>query len=132
MDLSRICELFECLLCNEQLGDRSKVLPCQHTFCKECLESWYTTKGYLQCPECRADYRGTTVDSLSPNVFLERIINEFSKNEEGNSKSGEKEPKKGLKRRPKETLWKVFSNYVFFVLELKYRFYRHRDLIKSG
>ena len=115
MDLSEICELFECLLCFEQLRDRSKVLPCQHTFCRECLDNWYAKKGYLQCPECRVDYQGTTVDSLSPNVFLERIINEFSKKDESNSKNGEKDFKKEQSKRPKRTLWKVLNNHPCFV-----------------
>lgn len=119
MDISRICELFECLLCCERLGDRSKVLPCQHTFCKECLDDWYATKGYLQCPECRTDYSGTTVDSLSPNVFLERIINEFSKKGDNDSRNREKDLKRGQSRRPKETLWKVFFNYPCFVVNIE-------------
>jgi len=106
MDISRLDELFECLLCCEHLGDRSKVLPCQHTFCRECLESWYVAKGHLQCPECRTDYMGTTVDSLSPNVFLERLLNGISKKDETNSNSEEKESKTGQSRRPRTTLWK--------------------------
>ncbi|XP_065059220.1 E3 ubiquitin-protein ligase SH3RF1-like [Rhopilema esculentum] len=92
MDLSRIREFFECPVCCEQLRDRSKVLPCQHTICKECLENWFDSKGYLQCPECRTDYRGLTVDCLSPNVFLERMMNEISKKAENN--------------KPVPTLWK--------------------------
>ena len=115
MDILRFRELLECLLCYEQLGDRSKVLPCQHTFCKECLDSWYAAKGYLQCPECRTDFKGTTVDSLSPNVLLERILNEISKKDEINSNSGEKESRTEQSKQPKTTLWKVFRNDPCFV-----------------
>ena len=83
-DLSWIHALLECPICFEHLGNRSKVLPCQHTFCKSCLEviCLGTTTGYLQCPECRSEFRGTNVDSLPPNVFLERIFNELVKRED--------------------------------------------------
>ena len=35
MDLS---DLLECSVCLEQLSSSNKVLPCQHTFCTQCLK----------------------------------------------------------------------------------------------
>ena len=35
MDLS---DLLECSVCLEQLSHLNKVLPCQHTFCTQCLK----------------------------------------------------------------------------------------------
>ena len=35
MDLA---DLLECSICLEQLSGHNKVLPCQHTFCTQCLK----------------------------------------------------------------------------------------------
>ena len=35
MDLA---DLLECSICLEQLSGHNKVLPCQHTFCVQCLQ----------------------------------------------------------------------------------------------
>ena len=53
MDEQALNELLECSVCLDQLDDTSKVLPCQHTFCKRCLEEIVSTKHELRCPECR-------------------------------------------------------------------------------
>ena len=55
----------------------------------------------MQCPECRSEFRGASVDSLPPNVFLERIVNELVKKED--------------KERSNPTLWKVFFNHKYFI-----------------
>ncbi|KAG8334747.1 E3 ubiquitin-protein ligase sh3rf3 [Homalodisca vitripennis] len=66
-------DLLECSVCLERLDTSSKVLPCQHTFCRKCLEDIYTTNRELRCPECRVlvDAR---IDELPPNVLLMRIL----------------------------------------------------------
>lgn len=34
-----------------------KLLPCQHTFCLQCLDSYAdTAHRHLKCPECRAEH----------------------------------------------------------------------------
>ena len=48
-----LTELLECSVCLEQLDHTSKVLPCQHTFCRRCLDEIHSTKHELRCPECR-------------------------------------------------------------------------------
>lgn len=37
MDEQTLNDLLECSVCLDRLED-SKVLPCQHTFCTQCLE----------------------------------------------------------------------------------------------
>lgn len=38
MDEHTLNDLLECSVCLERLDTTSKVLPCQHTFCRKCLE----------------------------------------------------------------------------------------------
>lgn len=82
MDLSRIQELLDCPVCFKPLRNSSKVLPCQHTFCKRCLKNIASTKGFLQCPECRSVFSETSIESLPPNVFLERLVGELHRTDQ--------------------------------------------------
>uniref|UniRef100_A0A146MBF6 RING-type E3 ubiquitin transferase n=2 Tax=Lygus hesperus TaxID=30085 RepID=A0A146MBF6_LYGHE len=66
-------DLLECSVCLERLDTSSKVLPCQHTFCKKCLEEISRTHNELRCPECRILVE-TNIDDLPPNVLLMRIL----------------------------------------------------------
>lgn len=66
-------DLLECSVCLERLDTSSKVLPCQHTFCKKCLEEIVSTHRELRCPECRV-LVDAKVDDLPPNVLLMRIL----------------------------------------------------------
>lgn len=66
-------DLLECSVCLERLDISSRVLPCQHTFCKKCLEEIITTQKELRCPECRVLVT-TKLEDLPPNVLLMRIL----------------------------------------------------------
>lgn len=89
----------ECAICLGILDESCKVLPCQHTFCKRCLEVSVVdpnqppacmththktcfspvpqdilhSKKELRCPECRI-LVDTKIDELPPNVLLMRIL----------------------------------------------------------
>ncbi|CAI9734643.1 E3 ubiquitin-protein ligase SH3RF1-like isoform X1 [Octopus vulgaris] len=73
MDEQALNELLECSVCLERLDHTSKVLPCQHTFCRRCLEEIVSTKKELRCPECRTlvSYR---VEDLPSNILLIRLL----------------------------------------------------------
>ena len=73
MDEKSLNELLECSVCLERLDASSKVLPCQHTFCRRCLEEIVSTKNELRCPECRTlvDIR---VEELPTNILLIRLL----------------------------------------------------------
>ena len=73
MDEQSLNELLECSVCLDRLDHTSKVLPCQHTFCRRCLEEIVSTKGELRCPECRflVEIR---VDELPSNILLIRLL----------------------------------------------------------
>ncbi|XP_071452424.1 E3 ubiquitin-protein ligase SH3RF3 isoform X2 [Hetaerina americana] len=73
MDESVLNDLLECSVCLERLDTSSKVLPCQHTFCRKCLEEIVSTHKELRCPECRILIE-SRIDDLPPNVLLMRIL----------------------------------------------------------
>ncbi|CAH1102957.1 unnamed protein product [Psylliodes chrysocephalus] len=86
MDEGTLNDLLECSVCLERLDTSSKVLPCQHTFCKKCLEDIVQTHKELRCPECRILIL-SKIDELPPNVLLMRIL-------EGVKNAGNLLPKK--------------------------------------
>ncbi len=73
MDERTLNDLLECSVCLERLNLNSKVLPCQHTFCRKCLEVIVSSQGSLRCPECRV-LVDMKIDELPPNVLLMRIL----------------------------------------------------------
>lgn len=74
MEMLSIMALLECPLCYEQLDASAKVLPCQHTFCKACLQKQEAAHSQLFCPECRAPIRARTVEELPTNILLVRLL----------------------------------------------------------
>ncbi|CAH1776558.1 unnamed protein product [Owenia fusiformis] len=86
MDEHSLNELLECSVCLDVLDVTSKVLPCQHTFCKRCLEEIVGTKQELRCPECRLLVE-TPVEELPSNILLMRLLEQI--------KTGNKSSKTG-------------------------------------
>lgn len=85
MDTSQLNELLECSVCFERLDQTSKVLPCQHTFCRRCLKEIVEKRKELRCPECRVLVEDD-VDDLPSNILLVRIL-EGLKNTKRNRRS---------------------------------------------
>ncbi|XP_062576332.1 E3 ubiquitin-protein ligase SH3RF3-like isoform X2 [Saccostrea cucullata] len=73
MDEQSLNELLECSVCLERLDHTSKVLQCQHTFCRRCLDEIYSTKRELRCPECRTIVE-VPVEELPSNILLIRLL----------------------------------------------------------
>ncbi|KJH43472.1 zinc finger, C3HC4 type [Dictyocaulus viviparus] len=54
--LEKIEQLLTCPICLDRYK-QPKLLPCQHTFCYPCLESYADTlHRTIKCPECRAEH----------------------------------------------------------------------------
>ena len=53
-----ISEQIKCPICLERLKE-PKILPCQHTYCLECLEevAKLNDPNTVDCPECRREYK---------------------------------------------------------------------------
>ncbi|XP_055335790.1 uncharacterized protein LOC129586531 [Paramacrobiotus metropolitanus] len=73
MDEQTLSIILECPVCLNVLTESSKVLPCQHTFCRECLDDIVAKRGILHCPECRALIT-TAVCDLPRNILLMRLL----------------------------------------------------------
>ncbi|XP_046696601.1 E3 ubiquitin-protein ligase SH3RF3-like [Silurus meridionalis] len=73
MDESSLLDLLECSVCLDRLDASAKVLPCQHTFCRRCLESIVSSRRELRCPECRV-LVDCGVDDLPANILLVRLL----------------------------------------------------------
>ncbi|XP_077199743.1 E3 ubiquitin-protein ligase SH3RF3 isoform X1 [Paroedura picta] len=86
MDESSLLDLLECSVCLERLDTTAKVLPCQHTFCRRCLESIVSSRHELRCPECRI-LVGCGVDELPANILLVRLLDGIRQRPRGGSSS---------------------------------------------
>lgn len=60
-------------MCFEKLDATAKVLPCQHTFCKPCLQRILKSQKELRCPECRTLVLGS-IEQLPSNLLLIRLL----------------------------------------------------------
>jgi hypothetical protein len=70
-----IQELLECPVCMN-LFESPHVLPCQHTFCKACINSMFNAAvKTLDCPMCRVKHAlPNGVESLTANFTIQRLI----------------------------------------------------------
>ncbi|NWR26509.1 SH3R2 ligase, partial [Tachuris rubrigastra] len=73
MDDLALLDLLECPVCFEKLDATAKVLPCQHTFCKPCLQRILKSQKELRCPECRTLVL-CNIEQLPSNLLLIRLL----------------------------------------------------------
>eukprot|EP00920_Eleutheroschizon_duboscqi_P027385 GHVT01067094.1.p1 GENE.GHVT01067094.1~~GHVT01067094.1.p1 ORF type:complete len:881 (+),score=28.01 GHVT01067094.1:93-2735(+) len=82
---SDVKEEFECVVCKD-VYDNPRQLPCQHVFCKHCLEL-EVKNNTISCPLCRAEHSvpDTGIDTYppayDPNITpeLEKIIENLAR-----------------------------------------------------
>lgn len=73
MDDLALFDMLECPVCLEKLDVSAKVLPCQHTFCKPCLQRILKSHKELRCPECRTLVL-CSIEELPANLLLIRLL----------------------------------------------------------
>nr|XP_033782819.1 E3 ubiquitin-protein ligase SH3RF2 [Geotrypetes seraphini]XP_033782821.1 E3 ubiquitin-protein ligase SH3RF2 [Geotrypetes seraphini]XP_033782822.1 E3 ubiquitin-protein ligase SH3RF2 [Geotrypetes seraphini]XP_033782823.1 E3 ubiquitin-protein ligase SH3RF2 [Geotrypetes seraphini]XP_033782824.1 E3 ubiquitin-protein ligase SH3RF2 [Geotrypetes seraphini] len=73
MDDLSVLDLLRCPVCFEKLDVTAKVLPCQHTFCKPCLQRVFAGRKELRCPECRTPVF-CNIEELPANLLLVRLL----------------------------------------------------------
>ncbi|XP_017158150.1 SH3 domain-containing RING finger protein 3 isoform X3 [Poecilia reticulata] len=86
-DSSSLLDLLECSVCLERLDTTAKVLPCQHTFCRRCLENIVSSRNELRCPECRI-LVDCGVDDLPANILLVRLLDGIKQRPQRGSAGG--------------------------------------------
>lgn len=91
MDDLTLLDLLECPVCLEKLDVTAKVLPCQHTFCKPCLQRISKAHKELRCPECRT-LVFCSIEALPANLLLVRLLDGV--------RSGQSSGRGGSFRRP--------------------------------
>ncbi|KAF6082941.1 SH3 domain containing ring finger 2 [Phyllostomus discolor] len=91
MDDLALLDLLECPVCFEKLDVTAKVLPCQHTFCKPCLQRIFKARKELRCPECRTPVF-CSIEALPANLLLVRLLDGV--------RSGQSSVRGGSFRRP--------------------------------
>ncbi|TMS06773.1 SH3 domain-containing RING finger protein 3 [Larimichthys crocea] len=84
---SSLLDLLECSVCLERLDTTAKVLPCQHTFCRRCLENIVSSRNELRCPECRI-LVDCGVDDLPANILLVRLLDGIKQRPQRGSNGG--------------------------------------------
>ncbi|XP_039674802.1 E3 ubiquitin-protein ligase TRIM39-like [Perca fluviatilis] len=66
-------EDFCCSVCHEVFRD-PVVLSCSHSFCKDCLKSWWTEKQTQECPVCK---RRSSRPEPPRNLELKKLCESF-------------------------------------------------------
>ncbi|XP_059183069.1 E3 ubiquitin-protein ligase TRIM35-like [Centropristis striata] len=70
---SRLEEDFCCSVCHDIFKD-PVLLSCSHSFCKDCLQSWWTGKQTKECPVCK---RRSSKDDPPCNLVLKNLCESF-------------------------------------------------------
>ncbi|XP_078575883.1 tripartite motif-containing protein 2-like [Branchiostoma floridae x Branchiostoma japonicum] len=68
-------QFLACPVCMLHFRD-PKILPCLHTFCRECLQDWATKQQPLECPTCRTQVSlpDQGVDGLRTNFYVNNLL----------------------------------------------------------
>ncbi|XP_078658243.1 tripartite motif-containing protein 2-like [Branchiostoma floridae x Branchiostoma belcheri] len=68
-------QFLTCVICRLNFRD-PKILPCLHSFCKECLQLWAAKQQPLECPICcepvRLPHEG--VDGFRTNFYVNNLL----------------------------------------------------------
>eukprot|EP00058_Branchiostoma_floridae_P021685 XP_002607175.1 hypothetical protein BRAFLDRAFT_68030 [Branchiostoma floridae] len=68
-------QFLTCPVCMLHFRD-PRILPCLHTFCRECLQEWATKQQPLECPTCRTQVSlpDQGVDGLRTNFYVNNLL----------------------------------------------------------
>ncbi|KAL1520225.1 hypothetical protein AB1Y20_023695 [Prymnesium parvum] len=72
-DFSPLGDELKCPICMD-LFEAPHSLPCQHSFCRECIMESFRLRSKMQCPICNTP---TWRRELKPNHLLEGIVTAF-------------------------------------------------------
>lgn len=91
----QLSEELTCAICIHRLKD-PKVLPCLHTFCKECLVDATRGKTQTNCPKCRETHPLPEggVDKLLTNFAVNSLLELLEVHEADGGQSEDRDPPK--------------------------------------
>ncbi|NXC34178.1 TRI59 protein, partial [Campylorhamphus procurvoides] len=101
--MDRLEEELTCAVCYSIFQD-PRVLPCSHTFCRECLQgilqrsdsSSCPRRRLLRCPSCRAALDLPSLESLPTNFALKAVIEKWQQEEPAGAGQCREHPRQPL------------------------------------
>ncbi|KAK7906815.1 hypothetical protein WMY93_015427 [Mugilogobius chulae] len=73
---SHLEEELHCEVCLDIFKD-PVILPCSHSFCKACIQIWWTNKVTKECPICKVKHLRADIHSLPSNLSLRKLCEAF-------------------------------------------------------
>ena len=80
-DNSLFLEFVTCEICQE-VFNQPKILPCSHSFCRQCLIDWKKSSGgsSFPCPKCRIPFSGN-IEDLTTDFRANQLIDAMNNRE---------------------------------------------------
>ncbi|XP_033846354.1 E3 ubiquitin-protein ligase TRIM35-like [Periophthalmus magnuspinnatus] len=66
----------QCQICLDIFKD-PVILPCSHSFCKACLQTWWTDSVTKKCPVCNEMHLQVDIHTLPSNLALRKLCEAF-------------------------------------------------------
>ncbi|XP_077867826.1 E3 ubiquitin-protein ligase TRIM32-like [Saccoglossus kowalevskii] len=79
--------LLTCAICLEHYKN-PKLLPCQHSYCEQCLVTWMEQHGGLDCPNCRCSHSIESVEQLPPSTMITSVVEILKEQQHGDTCHG--------------------------------------------
>uniref|UniRef100_A0A8C6TKU8 Uncharacterized protein n=1 Tax=Neogobius melanostomus TaxID=47308 RepID=A0A8C6TKU8_9GOBI len=73
---SSLEEELHCQICLDVFKN-PVILPCSHSFCYDCLSSWWTSKAIRECPVCKEKHFNADITALPSNLVLRKLCEAF-------------------------------------------------------
>jgi hypothetical protein len=74
VEVNKVSKYLYCSICMEVFNDPVQG-PCQHTFCRQCIESYFGKAAKVNCPQCRIKIEKK---NLRKNMLAYQLINDLS------------------------------------------------------